>query len=81
VRELPDNVDQSLFERLRETRLDIAREKGVPAYVICHDRTLLEIAAHKPSSLEAMADIFGMGPARIERYGDPFLATVNAHAP
>ncbi|TNF63192.1 MAG: ATP-dependent DNA helicase RecQ [Deltaproteobacteria bacterium] len=80
-RELPDNVDRSLFERLRETRLDIAREKGVPAYVICHDRTLLEIAAHKPSSLEAMADIFGMGPARIERYGGPFLATVNAHAP
>jgi ATP-dependent DNA helicase RecQ len=80
-RALPDNVDPSLFERLRSTRLDIARAKGVPAYVICHDRTLLEIAAYKPTSIEALADIFGMGPARIENYGEPFLETVNAHAP
>jgi ATP-dependent DNA helicase RecQ len=80
-RELPDNVDPSLFESLRATRLDIARAKGVPAYVVCHDRTLAEIAAYKPTSMEALADIHGMGPARIERYGEPFLATVNAHAP
>ncbi|MBW1906282.1 MAG: ATP-dependent DNA helicase RecQ [Deltaproteobacteria bacterium] len=81
ARELPENVDSSLFESLRSTRLDIARAKGVPAYVICHDRTLLEIAAYKPTSIEALADIFGMGPARIENYGEPFLDTVNAHAP
>jgi ATP-dependent DNA helicase RecQ len=80
-REIPGNVDSSLFESLRSTRLDIARAKGVPAYVICHDRTLLEIAAYKPTSIEALADIFGMGPARIENYGEPFLETVNAHAP
>jgi ATP-dependent DNA helicase RecQ len=80
-RDLPSDIDASLFERLRETRLDIAREKGVPAYVICHDRTLMEIAAYKPSSVEALAEIHGMGPARIERYGEPFLETVNAHAP
>jgi len=81
ARELPENVDSTLFESLRSTRLDIARAKGVPAYVICHDRTLLEIAAYKPTSMEALADIFGMGPARIENYGEPFLDTVNAHAP
>jgi ATP-dependent DNA helicase RecQ len=80
-RELPDNVDPSLFESLRAVRLDIARAKGVPAYVVCHDRTLAEIAAYKPTSMEALADIHGMGPARIERYGEPFLATVSAHAP
>jgi ATP-dependent DNA helicase RecQ len=80
-REVPDNVDPSLFESLRATRLDLARAKGIPAYVVCHDRTLLEIAAHKPTSIEALADIHGMGPARIERYGEPFLETVNAHAP
>jgi ATP-dependent DNA helicase RecQ len=77
----PDNVDSSLFESLRATRLDIARAKGIPAYVVCHDRTLLEIAAYKPTSMEALADIYGMGPARIENYGVPFLETVNAHAP
>jgi ATP-dependent DNA helicase RecQ len=79
--DLPSDVDASLFERLRETRLDIAREKGVPAYVICHDRTLMEIAAYKPASVEALSEIHGMGPARIERYGTPFLEAVNAHAP
>jgi len=78
---LPDNVDASLFESLRATRLDIARAKGVPAYVICPDRTLIEIAAYKPRSMNALADIYGMGPARIESYGAPFLDTVNRHSP
>ena len=66
---------------VRATRLDIARKKGIPAYIVCHDRTLLEIAAYKPDSMDALANIYGMGPARIENYGQPFLATVNAHAP
>jgi ATP-dependent DNA helicase RecQ len=78
---MPDNVDPSLFERLRDTRLDLARDKGVPAYLVCHDRTLLEIAASRPTSMEALAEIHGMGPARIASYGEPFLAAVNAHAP
>jgi ATP-dependent DNA helicase RecQ len=73
--------DSELFERLRETRLNLARAKGVPAYVVCHDRTLIEIAAAKPASLEALSQIHGMGPARIASYGEPFLAAVNAHAP
>jgi ATP-dependent DNA helicase RecQ len=77
--EVPSNVDGELFERLRETRLQLAKERGVPAYVVCHDRTLLELAAFKPSSLEALADIHGMGPARISNYGEPFLAAVRAH--
>jgi ATP-dependent DNA helicase RecQ len=77
--EIPEGVDRSLFERLRATRLDIARQKGVPAYVVCHDRTLLEIAAQKPASREALADVYGMGPARIESYGEPLLAVVSAH--
>ena len=81
AREIPENVDPALFERLRATRLDLARRKGIPAYLVCHDRTLLEIAALKPSSLQALAEVHGMGPARIESYGEPLLETVNAHAP
>lgn len=80
-REMPANVDPLLFERLRETRLELARSKGVPAYIVCHDRTLLEMAARKPSSVEALSEVHGMGPARIASYGEPFLAAVNAHAP
>jgi len=79
ARELPENVDSALFEKLRETRLDLAREKGVPAYVVCHDRTLAEIAAFKPGSLEALSEIHGMGPARIASYGEPFIAAVQSH--
>jgi ATP-dependent DNA helicase RecQ len=75
---LPDNVDRELFERLRATRLELAKARGVPAYVVCHDRTLLEMAAYKPSSVEALSEIHGMGPARISSYGEPFLAAVRA---
>lgn len=79
--ELPADVDAALFERLRETRLDLAREKGVPAYLVCHDRTLVEIAAFKPASIEALSQIHGMGPARIASYGEPLLAVVHASGP
>lgn len=78
-REVPADVDSELFDRLRETRLQLAKARGVPAYVVCHDRTLLELAAFKPSSLEALSDIHGMGPARISSYGEPFLETVRGH--
>jgi ATP-dependent DNA helicase RecQ len=77
-RPAPTGVDEALFERLREKRLDLARAKGVPAYLVCHDRTLLEIAAYRPATREALTDIYGMGPARIESYGEPFLETVRA---
>ena len=72
----PESADAALFERLRETRLELARGKRVPPYVICHDRTLLEIAALRPTTREALAEVHGMGPARIENYGDPFLRAV-----
>jgi len=67
----------SLFERLRETRLELAKQKGVPAYVVCHDRTLMEIAADRPTDLAALAKVAGMGPARIEAYGETLLSVVN----
>jgi ATP-dependent DNA helicase RecQ len=77
-REMPANVDPALFERLREARMDIAKTKGVPAYVICHDRTLLEIASARPATLADLAAVHGMGPARIEAYGDRLLSVVTS---
>jgi len=65
-----------LFEALRATRTSIAQEKGVPAYVVCHDRTLVALAKQRPTSRTALRDVHGMGPARVEAYGDRFLATV-----
>jgi len=72
----PTGFDEALFARLREARLELARARGVPAYVICHDRTLQEMAAYRPRTPEALTTIHGMGPARIEHYGEALLAAV-----
>jgi ATP-dependent DNA helicase RecQ len=61
------------FERLRELRARIARERGLPAYVICHDSTLRQMALQVPRDAAALAGIKGMGPFKIKMYGDAFL--------
>jgi ATP-dependent DNA helicase RecQ len=65
-----------LFETLREARRALAAEAGVPPYVVFHDSTLREIAAARPSSLAELAEINGVGRAKLERYGDAMLAAV-----
>ncbi len=62
-----------LGERLRAWRLERAREDGVPPYVVFHDRVLHEIASVRPASLGELAGIAGVGPAKLERYGDAVL--------
>jgi ATP-dependent DNA helicase RecQ len=78
--ELDIDIDPVLYERLREVRLSIARAAGVPAYVVCHDRTLRDMAAKKPRSADELADVHGMGPIRIDMYGQRFLEAI-AEAP
>jgi ATP-dependent DNA helicase RecQ len=65
-----------LFEALRTLRAEIARRDGVPAYVVFPDRTLVEIAVRRPRSVEALADVRGVGPVKLERYGPQFLDLV-----
>jgi superfamily II DNA helicase RecQ len=60
---------EALFERLRAWRLEAARRHGVPAYVIFHDATLREIAHARPSSLEGLRGISGVGARKLEAYG------------
>jgi len=50
----------------------------VPAYIICRDRTLLEIAVHRPANGDELLAIHGMGPARLAAHGDWMLAAVRA---
>ncbi|MCA9580821.1 MAG: ATP-dependent DNA helicase RecQ [Myxococcales bacterium] len=71
--------EQSLFEELRATRTGLAKAKQVPPYVICHDRTLIDIAKRLPRTLEELGEAHGMGPARLDNYGQQFLATVRQH--
>lgn len=64
---------QQRFERLRELRARIARERGLPAYVICHDSTLKQLALQMPCDAAALAGVKGMGPYKIKMYGEAFL--------
>ncbi len=75
-----NGVDRSLFERLRAMRLDIARSRGVPPYVIFHDSTLRELARVKPKSLRELSSIYGMGARKIDALGGVVLETINANA-
>jgi ATP-dependent DNA helicase RecQ len=71
-------ADAGLLERLKAWRLGEARGQGVPAYVILHDRTLAEIAQRRPASLDALAQIGGIGARKLERYGPVLLGAVKA---
>ncbi len=71
-------TDQPLFEALRSLRLELAREQGVPPYVIFHDRTLRQMAETRPTSLGEMEGINGIGAKKLERYGEQFLAAIQA---
>jgi ATP-dependent DNA helicase RecQ len=66
-------VDASLFEKLRSVRLELARAEGVPAYLICSDRTLAALADKRPHDEKSLRAIHGMGPARVASYGPAFL--------
>jgi ATP-dependent DNA helicase RecQ len=68
-----------LFEALRACRRDLAKAGGVPPYVIFHDSTLREIAQRRPFSIEEMAQVSGVGAAKLEKYGGAFVAVVQAH--
>ncbi len=65
-----------VFDRLRAHRAEIAKARGVPAYVVAHDRTLVELAETRPRTREELLGIRGFGPARVDAYGAGFLAVL-----
>jgi DNA helicase-2/ATP-dependent DNA helicase PcrA len=69
--------DDPLFAALRDWRTVRAREDGVPAYIVFHDQTLAAIAEMKPPSAAALRRVKGVGPAKIEAYGDEVLELVS----
>ena len=73
-------TDRVLFQALRQKRTEMARAQNVPPYVIFHDRTLIELAAARPSSRAEMANVPGVGEAKLDRYGPAFLAVIAEHA-
>jgi ATP-dependent DNA helicase RecQ len=75
-----DGVDRDLFEILRALRLRIARERGVPPYVVFHDATLRELARLKPASGEALRHVYGVGARKADDLGDLVLSAIAKHA-
>jgi ATP-dependent DNA helicase RecQ len=71
-----DPQNGPLFEALRERRRELAKDAGVPPYVIFHDSTLRDMAAQRPSSRAALAHLSGIGARKLEAYGDAFLEVI-----
>ncbi len=73
------DADRNLFQALRQKRMEMARAQNVPPYVIFHDKTLIELAAARPASRAEMANVPGVGEAKLDRYGPAFLAVIAEH--
>jgi ATP-dependent DNA helicase RecQ len=71
--------DQDLFRALRVRRSALAKAQAVPAYVVLPDRSLIDMARRRPASLAEMAEVHGIGEAKLARYGEEFLEVVRRH--
>ncbi|NID04106.1 DNA helicase RecQ [Luteibacter jiangsuensis] len=73
-----EEIEQPLWNELRRVRAELARQHGVPAYVIFHDATLLAMLRALPSNEDELASISGVGENKLKRYGKDFLAVLTA---
>ena len=71
--------DEGLFDELRALRRRLADEQSVPAFVVFSDATLKAMAAARPTDRQAMLRVSGVGPAKLERYGDAFLTVIQEY--
>src|SRR2546430_2189280 len=69
--------EQRLLANLKAIRTAIAREEHVPPYIVFSDRTLAELALRRPRSLRAFEEVRGVGPMKLERYGERFLDAIS----
>ena len=67
---------EALFQSLRELRKSIADKQGVPAYIVFSDKTLRAMAETRPSTPQAFLAVSGVGPLKLERYGEAFMEAV-----
>lgn len=74
-----DPQGAALYEALREWRRERSNADGVPAFVVCHDKTLIEIANRRPTVREELLLVPGIGPAKLDKYGDDIAAVLARH--
>ena len=72
----PGDADPALLAALKTLRLTLAKVQGVPAYVVFPDRTLMEMAAVRPATLDGMRGIHGIGQSKLDRHGQAFLDVI-----
>jgi ATP-dependent DNA helicase RecQ len=73
-------ADDTLWHALKALRLELAREQGVPPYVIFHDATLMEMVQSKPTDLDELGELPGVGARKLERYGEYFLDVITTYS-
>ena len=66
-----------LFENLRQLRLTIAREEGMPPYIVFNDKTLIDMCIKTPKDRESMLNVSGVGAAKYEKYGERFIEAIS----
>src|SRR3989338_933791 len=73
------NVNRELdtFSKLKVWRSELSKKLNLPAYIIMHDKTLMDIASNNPITLEELSKISGIGPAKLERYGKEIIDIIN----
>ncbi len=69
-------ADEDLYNRLKVKRLALAQERGVPAYVIFPDKTLVDMAYQKPTDKDAFLGVYGVGKAKTEKFSNPFMEVI-----
>lgn len=72
--------DEPLWESLRSHRKRLSEEQGIPPYMVFSDATLKHMLEIRPSRLEEMAAVSGVGEHKLEKYGEGFLRILQAHA-
>ena len=75
-----DGVDRGLFETLRQCRTEVARARAVPPYVVFHDATLREMARLRPTSLDGLLAVKGVGTRKADGLGEAFLTAIRSHS-
>lgn len=77
--EAPSTYDLDLFDKLRELRKHIARENGVPPYIIFSDRSLQDMASRFPQTIHQFSQVYGVGDAKTESYGQTFINEISTY--
>jgi ATP-dependent DNA helicase RecQ len=72
-------ADPELFQLLRQKRAELARQQGVPAFIIFGDKSLKDMAMIKPVTRESFATVYGVGDHKLRAYADPFISVINQY--